>query len=175
VTQDDQTVIWVHPGIAVESSPIEGKGLFAADDMGPGTILIRLTGRLVDTRELGELIRAVRADPSLPYVDTLTVNEDEHLVLPPGSIVHFGNHSCDPNMWHDGAFVITARKHISSGEELTIDYGTQSGAPGFSMPCHCGSPKCRKLVTSEDWRIPELQVRYRGHWVPALAERITQG
>ena len=27
-------------------------------------------------------------------------------------------------------------------------------------------------VTSADWRQVELQERYRGHWMPALQERI---
>ncbi|MEU7875338.1 hypothetical protein [Dactylosporangium sp. NPDC049140] len=28
------------------------------------------------------------------------------------------------------------------------------------------------VVTGDDWRRPELQARYGGHWVPALLARI---
>ena len=71
-------------------------------------------------------------------MDTLSIYEDAHLVLPPGTLIHFGNHSCDPNMWHVGPFEIATRRAVDVGEELTIDYGTPSGVAGFSMACSCG-------------------------------------
>jgi hypothetical protein len=27
-----------------------------------------------------------------------------HLVLPPDTLIHYGNHSCDPTMWHVGPY-----------------------------------------------------------------------
>jgi hypothetical protein len=163
---------WVHPQIVVKDSNIEGKGLFAREDLPAGEIVLRLGGGLVSTNELGRLIETANADPSHSYVDTLTVDEDTHLVLPPGTLVHFGNHSCDPNMWHVGPYEISTRRAVEGGEELTIDYGTQSGAAGFSMACSCGSPLCRGRVTDDDWRLPALRARYQHHWVPALEARI---
>lgn len=165
---------WVHPAVAVSRSGIEGKGLFATEDIAVGTVVIRLGGRLVTTGELGRLIAAAEAEPELPYVDSVTVYEDAHLVLPPGTMVHFGNHSCDPNLWHAGPYEVAARRQIRAGEELTIDYGASSGAPGFTLTCLCGSALCRGQVTSDDWRRPELQRAYAGHWAPALAERISR-
>ena len=135
-------------------------------------IVIRLSGRLVSTDELARLIEHANSDPSHVYVDTLTIHEDAHLVLPAASVIHFGNHSCDPNLWHVGPFEIATRHAVHIGDELTIDYGSQSGAPGFSMDCSCGSPLCRGVVSSDDWRLSELQTRYRHHWVPALEARI---
>lgn len=164
--------IWVDDRVRVGRSTIEGEGLFATDDVGVGTILIRLAGRLVSSADLDKLITLSNADPSAPYVDSISVYEDVHLVLPPRSIAHFGNHGCDPNLWHVGPYEIAARRDIRAGEELTIDYGTSSGAIGFSMTCGCGSPLCRGEVSSDDWRRRDLQDRYRGHWVPALQDRI---
>jgi uncharacterized protein len=164
--------LWVHPALRVGPSGIAGQGLFATDDIAAGTLLIRLTGRLVDSAELADLIAAAVADPGAPYVDTLTVADDVHLVLPSGTMAHFGNHSCDPTIWHLGPYELGARCDVAAGEELTVDYGTSSGEPGFVMACTCGSPLCRGTVTGEDWRRPELQARYLGHWVPALAGRI---
>lgn len=106
------------------------------------------------------------------YVDTITVSNGLHLVLPRDTLVHFTNHSCDPNLWHAGPYDVVARRDIHTGEELTIDYGTNSGAPGFEMLCTCGAPDCRSVVTSDDWRIVRLQHRYQGHWTPALAQRM---
>ena len=158
---------WIDGTIAVAKSPTSGNGLFATKNIERGQVIMRLGGQLVATDELVELLRE-----SPEYVDTLTVYEDVHLVLPAGTSLHFGNHSCDPNLWHVGPYEIAARRQIGHGEELTIDYGTQSGVPGFSMVCACGSDICRGLVTSDDWRLENLQTTYAGHWVPALEERI---
>jgi hypothetical protein len=157
----------VHESVVVRDSAIAGRGLFAATDLEEGTVVIRLGGRLVSTEELERLL-----ETSDHYVDTLTVFEGVHLVLPVATTVHFGNHSCAPNLWHEGPYEIATRRRVESGEELTMDYGTQTGAPGFSMSCRCGARTCRGAVTSEDWRRADLQARYAGHWVPALEQRI---
>jgi hypothetical protein len=156
----------------VSHSVIEGDGLHASDDLAAGTVVIRLGGRIVSSADLEELIAAADTDPDAAYVDTMTVYEDAHLVLPPRTIAHFVNHSCDPNLWHVGPYEVAARRDIGAGEELTLDYGTNSGASGFSMVCNCGSSACRGEISSEDWRRSDLQERYRGHWVPALEARI---
>lgn len=153
--------------IVVGESPISGTGLFAASRIDADRVVIRLGGRLVSTSQLAEILATFTE-----YVDTLTVYEDLHLVLPPGTDIHFGNHSCNPNLWHVGPYELASRRQIEDGEELTIDYGTQSGAPGFSMPCSCRTTGCRGVVTSDDWRLPSLQAVYEGHWTPALADLI---
>jgi hypothetical protein len=157
----------VYESVIVSHSLIAGRGLFTNHALAPGQVVLRLGGRLVSTEDLARLIEV-----SDRYVDTLTAFDDAHLVLPSGTTVHYGNHSCDPNLWHVGPYDIAARRRIGAGEELTIDYGTQSGAPGFSMACACRAAQCRSVVTSEDWRRSDLQARYAGHWVPALEERI---
>ncbi len=137
--------------------------------------MLRLGGRLVTSTELDRLIADAECDPSRPFVDSITIYEDAHLVLPPATIVHFGNHSCDPNLWHVKAYEVATRRDVRAGEELTLDYATSSGAEGFAMECRCGSASCRGRVTSEDWQLPELQARYRDHWTPALQQRIDRG
>jgi hypothetical protein len=162
----------VSPHVEVRASPIEGDGLFARDDLAAGVPVLRVGGRLVTTAELDALIAAADADPAAPYVDTFTVYEDAHVVLPAGTAAHFGNHSCDPNLWYGDAYTFVTRRAVHAGDELTIDYATISGADGLLMSCACGAPDCRGEITSADWRIPELQTRYRGHWAPALEDRI---
>lgn len=110
--------------------------------------------------------------PGHPYVDTITVDVDLHLVLPPGQPSHHGNHSCDPNLWWTDAYTLAARRDITAGEEVTSDYATCSGTDDFTMSCSCKSPLCRNIITSADWGLPELQARYGDHWVPALIARI---
>ncbi len=159
----------MHDDVIVAASPIAGQGLFAQAALDVGTVVIRLGGRVVTTSELEQLLR-----DSEGYIDSVTVFIDTQLVLPPETNLHYGNHSCDPNVWHVGPYEIATRRPLRAGEELTIDYATHSGAPGFSMVCNCGTSECRGVVTSEDWRRPELQARYTGHWVPALAARIAE-
>lgn len=163
---------WIDSRLAVRESLIEGRGLFFTEDVAAGTVLIRLGGTVVTSQELHDLVAMADEDPYAPYVDTITVYEDAHLVLPPGSAIHFGNHSCDPTLWHTAAFDLATRRDVSAGEEATIDYGTQSGADGFVMTCCCGSANCRGVITSDDWRRTDLHASYRGHWVPALQARI---
>ncbi|CAN5296515.1 SET domain-containing protein-lysine N-methyltransferase [soil metagenome] len=167
--------VWLHPSVEVGRSAIEGKGLFATHNLAMATIVVRLGGRLVPSAELVELLARADAEPDGPYVDTITIYEDAHLVLPPGTVIHYANHSCDPNLCHAGPYELAARRPIRPGEELTVDYGTNSGADGFEMTCRCGSAACRGTITSEDWRRPDLQARYGDHWTPALRSRMDPG
>lgn len=164
--------VWIDHRLMVRPSDIEGCGLFATEDIAAETVLIRLGGRLVSSVKLAAILARANADPRAPYVDTITVYEDAHLIIPPGRKVHFGNHSCDPNAWHVGPYEIAARRDIRASEEVAVDYGTTSGIPGFSMPCNCQSVLCRHEITSEDWRRGDLQERYRGHFSPLLNHKI---
>jgi uncharacterized protein len=169
---DPPSQVWAHPVLRVGRSPIAGRGLFTTEDLAADTVVLRLGGRLLGTHELTALLDVARADTGGGYVDSITVYEDRQLVLPSGTTAHWCNHSCDPNLWHVGPYEIAARRPVSAGEELTVDYGTHSGAEGFRMRCTCGSPECRREVTSDDWRRPDLRERYGGHWTPALRSLI---
>lgn len=162
---------WLHEDVEVRKSPIEGHGLFAAKPFAAGTIVMRLGGRIVRREELDALI--AEADRAGSYVDCISVEDGLDLVMaPPGHDVHFGNHSCDPNLWHLDAFTLGARRDIAAAEELTIDYATQTDNAGFTIDCRCGSTSCRGTVTGADWQRIDLQESYGEHWVPVLRRRI---
>ncbi|MCI4061622.1 SET domain-containing protein-lysine N-methyltransferase [Micromonospora sp. R77] len=163
---------WLHPDVVVGRSSIAGRGLFARVPMAAGEVVSRLGGRLVPTRQLAGLLDAAARDPARPYVDSITEGTDRHLVLPPRRPSGYGNHSCDPNLWWVGPYELATRREIAAGEELTNDYGTSTGEPGFTMSCRCGSALCRGVVTGDDWRLPALRERYGEHWVPGLLARI---
>jgi uncharacterized protein len=167
-----QADCWLHEAVGVRPSPIEGRGLFAAQNLCAGTVVARLGGRLVSDRELERLIVDVDRDPGRRYVDSIAVEDGTNLLIRPGQPIHFGNHSCDPNLWHVGPFTLAARRDISAGEELTIDYATQTANPRVRLDCRCGSSRCRGTVTGEDWRLSELRDRYGEHWVPVVLGRI---
>jgi uncharacterized protein len=163
---------WVHPAVAVRSSLIEGNGLFATGPIPAGTTVARLGGRLVSRPELQAIFDAAARDPAHPYIDCLSIDDGIDLLLAGGELVHYGNHSCDPNLWHVGPFALAARRDIAPGEEIVLDYGTQVDNAHFEMTCRCGSPLCRGKVTGLDWQRPDLQDRYGEHWVPVLLRRI---
>ncbi|HLJ67271.1 MAG TPA: SET domain-containing protein-lysine N-methyltransferase [Chloroflexota bacterium] len=158
----------VHAAAEVRPSGIEGHGLFVREPIALGTIVIRLGGRLLTGRELAVLLRD--ADR---YVDCLAVDRDLHLVLEGNELAHYGNHSCDPNLWHVGPFTLAARRDIEKHEELTVDYATHTEGE-WTMECRCGSSLCRGLITGNDWQRPDLLVRYGDHWTPALARLIDE-
>jgi len=68
------------------------------------------------------------------------------------SIEWYLNHSCDGNIGFDNRGDFVAIKNIKSGEELAYDYGLVESNPRFKMRCTCGNPKCRKLITGNDWK-----------------------
>ncbi|MEV0165151.1 SET domain-containing protein [Nonomuraea fuscirosea] len=158
----------LHPHLEVRPSRIEGTGLFATAAIPAGTVVSRMGGRLVDDAGLRRLLAA----PG--YVDTITVDTDRHLVLPPGRPIGKSNHSCDPNLWWTGPYTLAARRDLAPGDEVTNDYATSTADPGFVLDCRCGTALCRGRVTGEDWRRPELHERYGEHWVPALLRLIAR-
>jgi hypothetical protein len=162
--------VWVHPAVRVRSSPIAGDGLFADEPIGAGTPLIRFGGRVVSTDELHVLFEDAAGRGR--YVDTIAIDDDTHLVLPPGTIAHYGNHSCDPSTWLGAAHELVARRDLERGVELTSDYGVMSDDPAFRMDCRCGAPACRRVITGSDWQRADLQVVHRGRWPRGLQRRI---
>ena len=38
--------------------------------------------------------------------------------------------------------------------------------------CVCGPPDCPRRISGHDLRLPELQRRYAGHFLPLIAKRI---
>ena len=149
---------WLHPDVEVRPSDIAGRGLFATVDIPGGTVVSRLGGRLSDTAT----------------ADSVVVDEDLHLVLTPGSDNRFGNHACDPNLGWVDEYALETLRDIDAGEELVRDYAMSTVDPGFYLRCHCPSYRCRQMVEGTDWRIPQLQQRYAGHWPPYL-QRLIDG
>lgn len=156
-------VSWLTAKAEVRRSTIEGFGLFAREPLAEGEAVERLGGRLVDDSGLAALT---------PPYSSVVVDEGLHLLIDPDHPVRYGNHSCDPNMWHADATTVVSRRAVPAGEELTIDYATHTGVEAWQLACRCGAQRCRGLVTGRDWRRLELQAAYGNHWTPPLLRRI---
>lgn len=163
---------WLHSDVEVRTSRIEGKGLFARALIPAGTAVSRMGGRLATDAELQAAFAAAALDPAHPYIDTYTVDDGLHLILPPRRPNGYGNHGCDPNLWWIDGYTLAARRDVGPGDELTNDYATSTGIAEFCMDCVCGSASCRTTISGSDWQRPDLQHRYGDHWTPALLKRI---
>ncbi|QIG45065.1 hypothetical protein G5V58_21915 [Nocardioides anomalus] len=99
------------------------------------------------------------------------------VVLRPEAPVHETgpvNHACDPNLgWAGDALV--ALRDVAAGEELVVDYAMSTADPDWFLRCHCPSYRCRQMVEGTDWRIPQLQARYAGHWAPEVQRLVDSG
>lgn len=170
---------WFSPKIEVRTSPVQGRGSFAAERIEPGEVVEvwgeRSDGRLVVTyttdRDVAESARAQGKDVMQWDDDLYSIEErgaDEG---------YFLNHSCDPNLWFKDAFILMARNPVEPGEELTIDYALFEADDAFraSWRCRCGSVTCRGTVTGRDWQLADVQARYAGHFSPLLEKRIAKG
>lgn len=91
---------------------------------------------------------------------------------------HFVNHSCDPNAGIKGQIFLMALRDIDVDEQGTFDYAMclheSPSAPRYRMTCRCGSVRCRKIVTDDDWRLPDLWKRCDGYFSLYLQEKIDQ-
>jgi len=54
---------------------------------------------------------------------------------------------------------------------LTHDWATTDNDT-CEMECNCGAANCRKVITGQDWRKPELQEKYRGFMASYLQSKI---
>ena len=84
------------------------------------------------------------------------------------------NHSCDSNVWMEDEVTLVARRDISTEEEITVDYALFTTQPNWMLDnlCQCGSLYCRHTITGNDWKLKDVQERYRNHFSPFINRRI---
>ena len=162
---------WYDPRVQIHRSTISGGGMFAAEPIRVGEVVAIVGGTPMTTAEFA----AYRA--SVARWNAHQIGENTHLVdliQSPERVEGSLNHSCDSNLWMGDEVTITARRDIAAGEELTLDYAltTVDSTWRLDQPCRCGAAACRRVVTGDDWRLPEVQARYADHFTPFIIERI---
>lgn len=154
---------WLTPAANVRGSAIEGLGLFAKRDIQADEPVMHLGGQIIDDAAL---------DALTPPYSSLCIAQGAHILIDPAHPVRYGNHSCDPNLWHQDATTVVARRAIAKGVELTIDYATHTISPSWYLRCRCGTADCRGSISGNDWKLSVLQERYGRHWTPPLIAAI---
>jgi uncharacterized protein len=164
---------WYDPRVEIRPSDIQGGGMYARAPIRMGETVAIVGGTPMTDAEFAafrvtvERYNAAQIDEDLHLVD---------LIQTPDRVDGSLNHSCDSNLWMNDAVTLAARRDIAAGAELTLDYALMTSDPGWRLdrPCQCGSPACRRVVTGDDWRLPDVQRRYAGHFAPYLNNRIAQ-
>jgi uncharacterized protein len=160
---------WYHRSLTLRTSPIHGKGLFATEAIRPGEVIMIWGGDLYREEDL----RAGKVGPGRWSYSM--IDEGVYLFAPEDGWDYFVNHSCDPNVWMADEITVVARRAICPDEEICGDYAVWESKPTYVVdPCRCGTTLCRKQFTGDDWRRPELQSRYEGHFLPYLNRRVAQ-
>jgi len=87
---------------------------------------------------------------------------------------YFINHSCDSNSWTTDTFTLSAKREIPKGEEITADYALWEADENYisKWDCRCGSPLCRGKITGKNYKLLEIQDRYKNHFSPLINKRI---
>lgn len=155
----------LHPCLRPGTSRVHGTGLQVNESVVADETLMVWGGTCYPARDLG----TARIPTGVSYSQ---ISEDRILAGPEDGLDYYLNHSCEPNVWMSGLSV-TSRHAIPAGSEILIDYALVEGADEYLLPeCRCGTDACRGRVTGRDWSLPELQRRYRGHFLPYINERI---
>ena len=165
--------VYIHPNLELRAHPNRhlGKGVFATVPIQKDEIIHVTEGKILSNIEWEKLAEKDRGH-------CFDINDSE--VLCPKDFRHptidwFINHSCDPNVGSAGDFyTLVAMRDIAGGEEITMDYAMtdEDPDPRWNMECHCGAPNCRKVITGNDWKVPELQECYRGYFQKNIQEKI---
>lgn len=157
----------LHHAIVVKDSGIQGRGLFAAENIKAGEITWWQGPN--EPRYHIDTIRRWPLEKQEKFF-RLAYQVDEECYHGPvdGSAVDpadFMNHSCDPNTWFIDDATMVARRKIQSGEEITYDYATSEIAETYVLPhCNCGAPDCRQIVRGPDYRLlPAVREKYGTH------------
>ena len=159
---------YLSPKTAVRPSRIAGRGLFAEAPIAEGEIVCVKGGHLLTRAEFANH-KGVANEAELQIADDLflaPVSEAEF-----EGVMMFLNHSCEPNVGAQGQIVFVALRAVAAGEELTLDYATIDD-DAEPMSCRCGAEGCRRVITGQDWRKPELRRKYGRFFAWYLLERI---
>ena len=132
--------------------------------------------------EYGDYIHTVEYEREVTEQNPLRAELGEqfdHCAYPDGKVMlvaspgRYMNHSCDPNAYYRYEGLIArayARRKISSGEEITVDY-LINNAGGDSWRCHCGTNRCRGKTGT---RFFDLPLQFQREYYPLLADWFKQ-
>lgn len=148
--------------IRIGTSAIDGKGVFADEDIGRGEKIQYINGKRmrkvtknsVDSKEIDHWIGVGR----FSWINT------------EGTPFRFINHSCEPNAAISGTKTVVALEKIPKNTEITIDYSMTDADPHWSIQCHCKSKTCRKEIRAI-YTVPTHVFKRHMPYIPRYFQR----
>lgn len=158
---------WLSPKAEARDSEIHGLGVFAVESISKGEAVGVLGGIVVPRSEIKDYWDAM---------GHVGIQIDDDFFIVPSSRQELKekgvfNHSCEPNLGYSNSITLAAIRDIKQGEELVFDYAF-SESYHKSFPCSCGNTNCRKEIGPEDWKLPELQEKYKEYFSPYLKVKL---
>ncbi len=140
--------------VVVKDAGKKGRGVFALRDFQKDELILYVKGDVIETDSLDSL-------PKYEYYHCFPINQKGRKVqyVLPNPPWEFVNHSCDPNAGIKNNRDIVAIKPIKKGDEITFDYAMVA-IDDWTMQCHCGSSKCRKIISTFDVLDEETKKKY---------------
>jgi uncharacterized protein len=124
------------PKVDKRKSAIDGRGLFAREDISAGEVLV-VKGGYVLTRAQRDQVGTLLGPSEIQITEDLFIGPTTRRERE-GGMMHL-NHCCEPNRGLQGQVVYVALRDIRMGEELTADYAMTDDEP-YEMTCRCGRP-----------------------------------
>jgi uncharacterized protein len=156
-------------GLELRESAIDGTGVFTNSPIRVGEVVVIWGGVIVSFEDFKSWQGVKHTNVAVDEDVYLAAQHSEEV-----SMDDYMNHSCEPNLWLIDEVTLIARRNIQAGEELTIDYATETADETYRLKtlCNCRSNRCRRAVTGKDWQLKELQEEYGSHFAPFLNRRI---
>lgn len=152
--------------VEVRDKSLNGKGIFAKEDIKKGEIVFIKGGHILTRNEIfsSGVINSYFPISDEYYLGATNKEEEDAIKL-------YQNHSCSPNVGLRGEITFVAMYDIKKDEELTVDYAFIDNED-YTFKCTCGSDNCRGIITGFDWKIKELQDKYYDYFAQYLKEKI---
>lgn len=139
--------------IEVRDSGIQGRGVYATEDIPKSTWIVEYVGERISHEEADMRYD----DAAMRRHHTFLFTVDDKICIDAvvgGNDSRYINHSCEPNceaVLYRKKIHIVALRDIARGEELTYDYGYKLDDESMEearrrYPCRCGAPNCRGTI-----------------------------
>ena len=134
-----------------------GKGTFTKVSIPAGVPVTEIRGPVLLDRDV----------PPHDNIDIYLQVGPNTFIGPSGkNVPEYLNHSCDPNCYIHvvgNRAIIYSLYVLPANAEITFDYSLTSTDTydTWKMDCHCGSNKCRKLISGFQYLDPALQDTYK--------------
>lgn len=125
--------------IYIAKSAINGKGIFAGEDILAGDRVQYIKGKPVKN--------VVKSKKDSRAINNWIGVSKQFWMNTEGTPFRFINHSCNPNAAIMGTKTLVALKNIKKDTEVTIDYSMSDADPYWEgIRCNCGARYCRKKI-----------------------------